>query len=169
MARDLNAFRYQLQQVSLPTLSVPFTRPFHHRPERSHSAVDLERSTLIKDRASRALRQSGKQTTDHYRTGSGCDRFGYVTAEADTAVGNQGHACRQSCFAGVHDGRDLRYTYSGYHSSRADRTGPIPTFTASAPASIKSRAPSKVATLPATTSMDQRLLISFTVLITFSE
>ena len=37
--------------------------------------------------------------------------------------------------------------------------GPMPTFTASAPAATRSRAPSRVATLPATTSMSQRRFI----------
>ena len=46
--------------------------------------------------------------------------------------------------------------------------GPIPTFTASAPASIKSRAPSSVAMLPATTSMSNFSLIARTVWATFA-
>ena len=41
--------------------------------------------------------------------------------------------------------------------------GPMPTFTASTPASIRSRAPSAVATLPAITWMSQFFLISRTV------
>ena len=45
--------------------------------------------------------------------------------------------------------------------------GPIPTFTASAPASIKARVPSAVATLPATTSIVKSRLIRLTVSITF--
>ena len=45
--------------------------------------------------------------------------------------------------------------------------GPMPTFTASAPASIRARAPSAVPTLPAMTSIWKRFLISLTVRITF--
>ena len=46
--------------------------------------------------------------------------------------------------------------------------GPIPTFTASAPASFKASAPSAVATLPAITSMSlNSFLIIFTVSNTF--
>ena len=45
--------------------------------------------------------------------------------------------------------------------------GPMPTFTASTPASIRSLAPSAVATLPAITWMFQFFLISRTVSITF--
>ena len=47
--------------------------------------------------------------------------------------------------------------------------GPMPTLTASAPASIRSRAPSAVATFPATTSMSQRFLMFLTVSITLAE
>ena len=45
--------------------------------------------------------------------------------------------------------------------------GPMPTFTASAPASISALVPSAVATLPATTSMSKSRLIRRTVSITF--
>jgi hypothetical protein len=45
--------------------------------------------------------------------------------------------------------------------------GPIPTFTASAPASISALVPSAVATLPATTSIGKSFLIRLTVSITF--
>ena len=45
--------------------------------------------------------------------------------------------------------------------------GPMPTFTASAPASARAFAPSAVATLPAITSIVCRFLSSRTVSITF--
>ena len=47
--------------------------------------------------------------------------------------------------------------------------GPMPTFTASAPAAIKSVAPCLVATLPATTSISHRFLMLRTVSITLAE
>ena len=47
--------------------------------------------------------------------------------------------------------------------------GPIPTLIPSAPALIRSRHPSRVATFPATTSIPQRALIAATVSMTFVE
>ena len=47
--------------------------------------------------------------------------------------------------------------------------GPMPTFTASAPAAIRSLQPSAVATLPATTSMSHCFLMLLTVSITLAE
>ncbi len=47
--------------------------------------------------------------------------------------------------------------------------GPMPTFTASAPAAIRSRQPSLVATFPAITSISHSFLILRTVSITLAE
>ena len=47
--------------------------------------------------------------------------------------------------------------------------GPMPTFTASTPARIRSLAPSVVATFPAMTSIVQRRFSSLTVSMTFLE
>ena len=50
---------------------------------------------------------------------------------------------------GLRDRGDLRHTGAGHNASGADRSGPMPTFTASAPHFTSAQAPSKVPTLPA--------------------
>ena len=62
------------------------------------------------------------------------------------------HAGRLARLRGLVDGGDLRHADAGHDPGRADRAGPTPTLTASAPASIRACAPALVATLPPMTS-----------------
>ena len=100
---------------------------------------------------------------------AGGDRLGDVAAVADAAVGDDRHARGLGDADGLEDRRHLRHADAADDPRRADRArGRCRPSPPSTPASIRSFAPSAVATLPAITWMSQFFLISRTVSMTFS-
>ena len=104
-------------------LPVPITTPFDHRTHRSHAAVGLECPTLIKDHLAGTLSHSCEQAADHHRTGSSCDGFGNVTAEANAAVRDDRYFIIARYLNRVQDCRHLWNANTADHASGADRTG----------------------------------------------
>ena len=91
---------------------------------------------------------------------AGGDRHRHVAGAADAAVGDQGTPVALGDLGAVEDGGELGHTDPGDQAGGAAKPGPIPTLTASAPASARSRKPSAVATLPATTSLSGQVALS---------
>ncbi len=137
-----------------------------HGADRAHAAVLLELLALVEDDLAGALVRPGEEAAEHDRVGAGRDRLGDVAGELNAAVCDHRNALPGGSLRAVIDGGDLRDADTGYYARRANRPGPRPTFTASAPASISASVASGVATLPATTSTSCRPFSSRTISIT---
>ena len=109
---------------------------------RAHAAVGLEAAALVEDGLAGRLVDAGEERADHDDAGAGGDGLGEVAGVLDAAVGDDGDAVLGGGARGLGDGGDLRHAGAGDHARGADDPGPMPTLTASAPASMSAMAPS---------------------------
>ena len=112
-----------------------------HGAERAHAAIGLVGAALVElDLAGRFL-GAGEQAADHHAVRAGGDRLGDVAGIADAAIGDQRHA-------GALAAPRPRWTTAVICGTPTPATmrvvqmepGPMPTFTASAPAVDQRRA-----------------------------
>ena len=91
-----------------------------HRRKRSHTAVCLERATLIKDGFARTLLGSGQQGANHHQIRTGGQSLGDVAGILDTAVGDDRNVGVSRGPRGFGDRRNLRHSGAGHDAGRAN-------------------------------------------------
>ncbi len=137
-----DTLRHQLQRVAHFRLEVAIGRATRHGANGTHAAIRLERTALIKIDLTRAFIRSGEKRANHGSRCAGGDRLGKVAGELDAAVGDDGDVLVLRGLDCRHDGGELRHADAGDDAVVQMEPGPIPTLTASAPASISARVPS---------------------------
>ena len=139
--------------MPLGFLCVPVGTALRHCAHRAHAAVGLESTALVEDGFAGALFGAGEQAADHDAVGAGRDGLGDVARILDAAVGDE----RNAGLSALPWRASAMAVICGTPAPETTRVvqiepGPMPTLTPSAPSAISSRAPSKVATLPAMSS-----------------
>ena len=117
------------------------------RSSRTRRSNPRTRSRISATGSSRCGRQARRR-----RTGARRWRPRSAFRRVNSTICNHRHTHFAACSARFRHREKLRNANSGYTRVVQIDPGPIPTFTASAPASIKALAPSEVATLPPTIS-----------------
>ena len=115
-----NTFRNKLFIVGL---EITVLGTALHGTDGSHSAINLELSSLIDLHVTGSLFAAGKQRTHHNDMCTGSDCFHDIAGILDTAVSDNGNIILGSSFRTVEDRGDLRNTDTGNHACRADGTG----------------------------------------------
>jgi len=125
---------------------------FAHRAERTHAAIGLVGSALVQLDFTGGFLGAGEQAADHDRMRARRDRLGDVPGEADAAIGDNRQRPRRAAPARRKQPRRsaVRPTPATMRVVQIE-PGPMPTLTASAPASTSACAASAVAMLPAIT------------------
>src|ERR1035437_1998366 len=129
---SFDAFRYELGEtvavgavhqqdrnrgIRIGLLEVAFAGALGHRGQRSHPAIGLERSALVKNGLARTLFGAGKQRANHYAICPRCNRLGYVSGVLDSAVSDNGNIGITYSAGSFGDGGDLRNSGAGYDAS----------------------------------------------------
>ncbi len=122
----LDAFRHQLGGTFGFILEVAVTAAFFHGAQRSHAAVSLVGSALIKKGLARRFVGAGKETADHHRMGAAADGLGDIAGKLDAAIGDNRHTVPGRGDGTVVDGGHLRHPDSGDDPGGADRARPDP-------------------------------------------
>ncbi len=102
-------------------LEVAIRAALLHGADGAHAAVALVAAALVEDDLARRFLGAGKHAAHHDGRRACGDGLGNVAREADTAVGNQGHARALERLGHAVDGHDLRHAHTGDDARGADR------------------------------------------------
>ena len=110
-------------------------------PMRAHAAVGLVGAALVEEHLARRLVGAGEHGAQHRAVGPGGDRLGEVAREADAAVGDHRHA--RPAAAAATSACAVSWGTPTPATTRVVQIepGPMPTLTASAPASTRAAPP----------------------------